>query len=157
LVLQVAAGQIGVAERWQGADVVITNARPAPTKNGFYPDPRFVITIHVIPLSWLFLQLRDLFNLVEGYGAWKEELFGRLGNMSERFLGKNLEASAQELLLAVLREAYAIFEEMGKGDFGYLSITFDNRIFDDSNLDSEALSLLTVESIRSFFTTKGLF
>jgi len=75
--------QWGTAEPWQGGDVVITPKALPPTVGGFYPDFRFVETPYVAELSWLFEQSRDAVWKLDGYGAWKEEFFGRLGNEAD--------------------------------------------------------------------------
>ena len=134
----VEAGSIGAASPWQGADVVILKKAPAPSEGGFYPDPRFVETKYVKKLSWLFEQLRDIFWESEGYGAWKEEFFGRLGNVATKFQSVCPEGSVRGLLTAVIEEASTMAEEISsEGGLQYLAITFDNRILDDFVLLSD--------------------
>ena len=104
LVEHVRTNQIGVAGAWQGADVVITKKAPSPSVDNFYPDPRFVETRFVGELSWLFEQLRDVFMKSDGYGFWKEELFGRLGNVAVKFQSVCPECSVVGLLEKKLLE-----------------------------------------------------
>lgn len=146
----------GASADWQGADVIITNSKQANLEGGFYPEPRYVITRHVEPLSWLFEQMRDIFQEVAGYGSWKEEFFGRLGNMANRFLAKNPDAPPHSLLLAVIHEAFSIAEEIEDGKFSFLSIAFGNEILDDYISASEKDGFLTVEETKKFFVDKGL-
>ena len=98
---RIATGKIRRARPWHGAHVVIVAKAPQPSKGGFYPDPRFVETRHVGELSWVFQELRDIFQAVDGFGAWKEEFFGRLGNVANGFTSISPDGSARGLLLAV--------------------------------------------------------
>ena len=149
LLRQVEAGSLGTATPWQGADVVILKKAPAPSEGNFYPDPRFVETKYVKELSWLFEQLRDIFWNSEGYGAWKEEFFGRLGNVATKFQSVCPEGSAKGLLTAVIEEASIMAEEISsEGGLQYLAITFDNRILDDFVLLSDNNKYLSEEETK---------
>ena len=138
LLRQVEAGSIGAALPWQGADVVILKEAPAPSVGNFYPDPRFVETKYVKELSWLFEKLRDIFGNNEGYGAWKEEFFGRLGNVATKFQSVCPDGSVKGLLTAVIEEASTMANEIAReGGLQFLALTFDNRILDDFILLSD--------------------
>jgi hypothetical protein len=150
LLRQVEAGSIGIATPWQGADVVILKKAPAPSEGNFYPDPRFVETEYVKELSWLFEQLRDIFSNNEGYGAWKEEFFGRLGNVATKFQSVCPEGAAKGLLTAVIEEASTMAEEIvTEGELQYLAITFNNRILDDFVLLSDDNKYLSEEETKN--------
>jgi hypothetical protein len=124
--------EIKTATPWQGADVVIREKSLKQEKqNSFYPAPREVITSYVGELSGLFATFKEIFCKLDGYGFWKEELFGRLGNAANRALGRNPKLSLQNLLLAVTHEAFCIAEEMEDGNFVALSIAIGNQIYDD--------------------------
>jgi hypothetical protein len=149
LLRQVEAGSVGTATPWQGADVVILKKAPAPSEGNFSPDPRFVETKFVKELSWLFEQLRDIFWKSEGYGAWKEEFFGRLGNVATKFQSVCPEGTAKGLLTAVIEEASTMAEEIAlEGGLQYLAITFDNRILDDFALLSDNNKYLSEEETK---------
>ena len=149
LLRQVAAGSIGTAAPWQGADVVILKEAPAPSEGNFYPDPRFVETKYVGELSWLFEQLRDIFWNNEGYGAWKEEFFGRLGNVATKFQSVCPEGSVKGLLTAVIEEASTMADEVAlEGGLQYLAITSGNRILDDFVLLSDNNKYLSEEETK---------
>ena len=152
----IAKDEFGTSKPWGGADVCIVKKLPKIKSGGFYPDPRFVVTDHEIELSWLFEQLRDIFNKIEDYGFWKEELFGRLGNTANRYLTKFPTASAKELLLAVMHEAFSIIEEIQDGDFRSPMVTINNRIYDDLILESERDEFLGVEETLEYFKSKGI-
>ncbi len=149
LLQKVEAGNIGSAGPWQGADVVILKKAPAPSQGNFYPDPRFVETTYVEELSWLFEQLRDIFWTNEGYGAWKEEFFGRLGNVAIKFQSVCPECSLKGLLTAVIEEASTMADEIAlEGGLQYLALTFGNRILDDFTLVSDNNKYLSEQETK---------
>ena len=152
----IANGQLGNSRMWQGADVVVTSKSPVIEEGGFYPAPRYVVTSHASELSWLFEQVRNIFMEVDDYGYLKEEIFGRLGNTANRFLLKNPNANAQETLLAVMHEAFAIAQEIQDGQFETLTVTSGNQILDDLIYESEKDGFLTVEQTKAFFVAKGI-
>lgn len=152
----VRAGAIGSEKGWQGADVVICQKAPPPT-NGFYPDDRFVETEFVGELSWLFVRLRDVFWKLDGYGAWKEEFFGRLGNVAVKYQAAAKGLTCSNLLLAVIHEAYAISEEIADtGGVATMMLTWDNRILDDFTDLSDLSAYLTTEETTEFLKGLGL-
>lgn len=153
---EIQSGQFNRSKNWQGADVVITARAPISEKSGFYPDPRYVVTVHASELSWLFEQLRDIFIEINDYGFLKEEIFGRLGNTANRFLSKNPDAHVGPLLIAVMHEAFAIAEEIQDDVFKALMVTSGNQIFDDLISESEKSGFLTIEETEAFFRAKGI-
>ena len=149
-------GAIGSEEAWQGADVVICQKAPPPSR-GFYPDPRFVETEFVGELSWLFIRLRDIFWKLEGYGAWKEEFFGRLGNVAAKYQTAATGLTCSNLLLAVVHEAYAMAEEIAdSGGIATMMLTWDNRILDDFTELTDLNAYLTTEETTEFLKGLGL-
>jgi hypothetical protein len=124
--------KIRSARNWGGADVIITNEPPAPRDpDSFYPDARYVVTDYSHELSWLFMQLRDIFaGFLDGQN--KIEFYGRLANMANRHLTKNDSPTSTSICLAVLHEAYAIAEEIQEvGFLDSLAIAFNGEILDD--------------------------
>jgi len=153
---EIASGNYSNSDAWQGADVVITNKLPDTQKGGFYPAPRYVVTSYPSELSWLFEQIRNIFIDIDDYGFLKEEIFGRLGNTANRFLSKNQDASAHEILLAVMHEAFSIAEEIQDGEFATLVITSGNQILDDLIFESEKDGFLSVDETQAYFKGKGI-
>jgi len=152
----VRTGAIVSEEAWQGADVVICRKAPPPS-HGFYPDPRYVETEFVGELSWLFVRLRDIFWNVDGYGAWKEEFFGRLGNVAVKYQSAARDLTIGNLLLAVIHEAYAMAEEIADtGGIATMMLTWDNRILDDFTELSDLSAYLTTEETTEFLRGLGL-
>jgi hypothetical protein len=149
LLQKVEVGGVGSAKPWQGADVVILEKAPAPSRGNFYPDPRFVETKYVEELSWLFEKLRDIFWNNDGYGAWKEEFFGRLGNVATKFQSVCPEGSLKGLLTAVIEEASTMADEIAlDGGLQHLALTFDNRILDDFTLLSDNNKYLSEQETK---------
>lgn len=149
-------GRYGNSRLWQGADVAITNSSTVVEEGGFYPAYRYVVTTYASELSWVFEQVRDIFMEIDNYGLFKEEIFGRLGNTANRFLTKNPSANAQEILLAVMHEAFAIAEEIQHGEFAALMVTSGNQILDDLISESEKGGFLTVEETKAYFKDKEI-
>lgn len=153
---KIASNSIGRANHWQGADVVISELPLASEPNSFYPSPRSVVTSYSSELSWLFECLRDAFISLEGYGFWKEEFFGRLGNAANRFLARNINHSCQKLLLAVIHEAHCILEEMETGDFQVLPISINNMIYDDVFREIENEGSADATEVDEFIKSLGI-
>ena len=146
------AGDIGRAKAWGGADVVIVDKFPTRATSDFYPEPRYVETKFVNQLSWLFEQIRDVFNKIDGYGIWKEELFGRLGNAANGFTGVSPDGSLRGLLGAVMDEAREMAEEIdASGQLASLMITSDNRILDDFKVVADSNEYLSQEEVKKRF------
>ena len=152
----IAFGSIGKAKTWQGADVVISDKPLSVDTDSFYPQSRSVVTSFASELSWLFENLRDAFMSLEGYGFWKEEFFGRLGNAANRYLSRNVQHSAQKLLLAVAHEAFCILEEMEAGDFQVLSVSLNNEIYDDIFREIESEGLADSLEVDAFMESLGI-
>lgn len=153
---EIVNGQSRNSALWQGADVVITSSAPNVEDGGFYPPSRYVATVHASELSWLFEQVRNIFIEINDYGFLKEEIFGRLGNTANRFLAKNQEANADETLLAVMHEAFAIAEKIRDGEFAALMVASGYQILDDLISESEKSGFLTVEETKAYFKDKGI-
>lgn len=146
---------ISFIQEWGGADVVITMQPPQTHSGGFYPEPRYVVTPNAKQLSWLFVQLRDIFSDLYD-GASKVEFFGRLANAALRYQSKCRGNENQyDLLVAVLSEAYTILDDMKEGVFEYFLIAPGNVIADDlislmGNISREAQARgLTPEIVDS--------
>jgi hypothetical protein len=154
----VVSGLSGTAKPWQGADVVVTNIlKLGDTEvDSFYPSPRFVITDHVGEVSWLFEKLAHIFANQENYSAWKEEFFGRLGNMANRVIGRDAKTSIIDIQLAILHEAYAIFEEIQSDWHHYLLIASGNTVYDDLIPRAVNSGFVSLREAENFFKSKGL-
>jgi hypothetical protein len=156
LAARIAAGDIGSAALWGGADVVISPTATEPRSGGFYPEPRQVVTPHAEALSWLFVEVRDSF--ISHYdGQSKIELFGRLANTAVRYQAKTHgEENITDLLNAVLHEAFAIGEEMEEGTFQSFAVAFDGEIVDDYIEEAERKGFIGIEETKRFFAERGI-
>jgi len=154
----VISGLSGKSKPWQGADVVVTNELKLGNSevDSFYPSPRFVVTDHVSEVSWLFETLAIIFADEDNYGAWKEEFFGRLGNMANRVIGNNQQATVSDVQLAILHESYAIYEEIQSDTHNYLLVTSGNTIYDDLIPRAVNSGFVSLQEAEDFFKLKGL-
>ena len=145
---------------WGGASVLICRKAPETTASddGFDKgDPRYVETKFVGKLSWLFRRLRDIFQNDEGYRNWKEEFFGRLGNVATKYQTAVPNASSVQLLEAVIHEAYAMAEELiDYGVIESLPVTSNHRILDDYIGLSDLSAYLSTEETEKFLKEMGL-
>lgn len=132
LVHQVLEGGPGSGELRRFADVSIVTSRPEPQRSGFYPEDRYLVTPHVAEVGWLFDELADAFREANGYGMWKEELFGRLGNAGTWYLAHQPNADSRDLCLAILCEAFDCADEVeATGGLQAFMVAAGNQIVDD--------------------------
>lgn len=137
---------------WSGADVLITSKAGESVGNGdFYPQLRTVVTPFSCEVSWLFNNLRDAFDgLIDGTS--KIEFYGRLANAAREYQQSvNGDGNAQDMLRAVLYEAFVMLEEMEEGTFEYLSIASGNTILADLVKKAEESGYIGVEATKEFF------
>lgn len=154
LTSRIQSGEVGRSREWRGAKVVIAQTAPEPLGAGFYPEPRLVITQIAPQLSWLFYRLRDVFSPHYDYVS-KFEFFGRLANAALRYQRLREGRDDAMMLSAVLREAFAIAEEMEEGSFGYLDIAFGGEIFDDHRAGANRRGFSSIDEAHRFFIDKG--
>ncbi len=152
----VAQEKWGISELWGGADVGIVSVLPTIPSRDWRPDPRYVKTVHAPELSWLFEEVRDIFKAINGYGMWKEEFFGRLGN---RAASCPSDCTAKFLLSQTLHEAYLMNDEIIRlGDLQHLNVTFGNQVLDDIEGDAGKRSawVMDAEDISMFYLSRGI-
>ena len=102
---------------WSGADVIITEQVNDTHKAWLGNQPlvisfqqfdaikRLVVTQHAVELSWLFIQLRELYSGRIDHVS-KYDFYGELAQKAIDILNfTNDEISYEELLLAVLRQS----------------------------------------------------
>ena len=89
---------------WGGAGVIICYDKPEVVDT-YYGKDTYVETAFATELSWLFMELRDIFQEYYDYSS-KYEFFGRLADAANAYLdaGSGLECDV-DLLLAALEEA----------------------------------------------------
>jgi hypothetical protein len=146
-----------VSPTWGGADVIITTEAPiAETTPSFYPEVRVVVTDHAGELSWLFVQLRDLFaDVLDSQN--KIEFFGRLANAANRHLERNDTTTATSLCLAVTHEAYVIAEQVATtGGLDSLPAAFGTQVIDDSVTDGERTQPASAATVRAALRDLGV-
>ena len=97
---------------WIGARVIIT-LKPQNIQGdfGFYPAPFEIITPYAQELSWIFNDLRDIFNKENLLNSMNKLFF--YGELAECAAEKiKYEASARDLCRAVVERAKEIYKEM---------------------------------------------
>ena len=150
-------GGAGTEKPWAGAEVIICGQAPKTSNSGdSRPGARYVETKFVGELSWLFNRLAEIFRNDRGYGGWKEEFFGRLGNVTTKYQAAVKDASSLKVLEAVLHEAYAMAEEIADyGSIETLPITSGNAILDDYIGLSDLSAYLSAEETQEYLRKKG--
>lgn len=140
------------------AGVAIVPVQPEPSPPGFYPEDRYVVTRHVGQVAWLFSRFVECFHTVDGYGVWKEDLFGRLGNAANWYVAANPDATDRELCLAVVVEAYQVADEVAwsGGQVAVPLLVVDNRVLDDALDPLAAGRPLTPVAVREALTVRGV-
>jgi len=136
---------------WKGADVLITsNSSKTESHETFYSGPRTVVTPYASEVGWLFTRLRDAFDgLIDGTS--KIEFYGRLANAARAYQQSvNGNENAQDMLKAILHEAFVILDEMEEGRFEYLSIAPGNMILADLIDEAEKSGYLGPEATEEF-------
>ena len=88
------------------ADVSIVPLQPVPQPASLYPEDYYLVTPHVEAVGRFFIAIRDAFARNHGYVGFKDELFFRMAEAGNWYIANNPDASADELLRAMLVEAY---------------------------------------------------
>ena len=100
---------------WGGADVVI-GASPPPESKGWWSNNDIsIVTPYCKELSWLFIELRDIFYetpLIDYLNKYK--FFGRLADSASKYMESVDDGigNREILLLAVHNEAEIILKEI---------------------------------------------
>lgn len=145
----IANQRYGTAKNWQGAGLIVSEQQPQFSNSRFYSSPRLVVTTHAPQVSWLLERVHEIFSTNEGYWFWKEELFGRLGNVvvaRNRNFGKE---DVRAVLGCLAIEAFRLARQLdATGSIPALAITHDGHIVDDFTCESDAYSCLASEQIE---------
>ena len=99
---------------WGGADLIITSKEPSKEEVHSWHNKShvYVVTKHSNDLSWLFIQLRDIYykNNIIDYSS-KYGFFCRLGDAAICCIQKHGD-NKEKILNSVLFEAFIILEEL---------------------------------------------
>lgn len=100
---------------WVGADIAIDTKAPPRSTDWWPPQDDYVVTPYCKELSWLFIQLRDIFYeepLIDSFS--KYEFFSRLANAAINYMSSTSDGvgEKEELLMATHHEAEIILKEM---------------------------------------------
>ena len=112
-------------EEWGGADVIIKEQRDESINEWLRDQPlvlspqkteprrRAVITEHSRELSWLFIQLRDIFDGQIDYIS-KYDFYGSLAQSAIDYLEKNNDTRDLKVLLLTVLQAAKVFLKEGE-------------------------------------------
>ena len=100
------SGSLPEFEGARFADASIVSVQPEPQPASFYPEDYYLVTPHVEAVGRFFIAMRDAFARNREYVGFKDELFFRLAEAGNWYTAHNPDASADELLRAMLVEAY---------------------------------------------------
>jgi hypothetical protein len=143
---------------WSGADVVIVSVPlPDQLKSSFCPRDREVLTEHALEMSYFFEVLRDDFYeeaLIDQCS--KIEFFGRLASAADACLLERPGASAHVVCAAVLREAYAIAQQMDESEVDFTILAEGNQIADDRTPPGQRIGYSSIRETIGFFRGKGI-
>ncbi len=144
---------------WGGARIVIEYPEKESEFEGWENSGiRYVFTRYAGELSWLLIQLRDIFydaDLVDGVS--KIDFFCRLANAAQRYLDQQGDQDMPLMLLAVLREALSIQEEMAEGRFEFLSVAESGTVADDSVANEKRQSgFVNIEGTKQYIASLGV-
>jgi hypothetical protein len=114
---------------WSGADVVIASApQPDDLRRSSNPKDREVLTEHALEVTYFFEVLRDRFcEEAPMDHCSKIEFFGRLAAAADACLLERPDATAHLVCAAILREAYAVAQQMDERDQIADNLTFPGQ------------------------------
>ena len=144
---------------WSGADVVIASApQPDDLRRSSNPKDREVLTEHALEVTYFFEVLGDRFcEEAPMDHCSKIEFFGRLAAAADACLLERPDATAHLVCAAILREAYAVAQQMDERDqiadnltfpgqrTGYSSIKETIEFFRERNIQIHGTSYSALE------------
>lgn len=136
---------------WEGADVVITsNNSKGKGNEGFDPELRTLITPYACEVGWLFTRLRNAFDeLLDGTS--KNRFYGRLADAATNYQQNvNGDETSQDMLKAVLSEAFIVLDEIEEGKFGCSLLAPSGKILADLIDEAERNGYLGPQAINEF-------
>ena len=76
--------------------------------------------------------------------------------MANRVIGRDSKTTIIAIQLAILHEAYAIFEEIQSNTHNYLLVTSGNTIYDDLIPRAVNSGSVSLQEAENFLKSKGL-
>ena len=100
---------------WVGADIAIDTIAPPKSTDWWPPQDDYVVTPYCKELSWLFIQLRDIFYkapLIDAFN--KYEFFGGLADAASKYIASTKDGigNKDKLLMATHKEAEIMLKEI---------------------------------------------
>ena len=158
LAVRVASGDIGrkPGRRHGFASTAVTDRAEKPNPNRWGPTPRAFISPFPREMAWIFAEVVKATNMLPGYGRWKVELFGRMGNAGNAYIQENPNSSPSKLGLAVVLEALIFVEKMDSPDGNeVLLVTTDAEIVDDE-FDRALFGVTTWRELQQAWRERGV-
>jgi hypothetical protein len=141
---------------WGGAGVNI-RVEPRVPKDESWFSRREFITRHHLEASFMFYKLMDLFyesELVDGGN--KEDFFCRLANAGAlAVLETEDQLSAKEVQLAIMQEAFSIYQDFYNQEFDVQIIGPSGMVADDFVPLDERKGFTNLQSMREFYQELG--
>jgi hypothetical protein len=126
-------------------------------KSSFCPRDREVLTEHALETSYFFEVLEDDFYeeaLIDQCS--KIEFFGRLASAADACLLERPGASPHLVCAAVLREAYAIAQQIDESELDFTILAEGNQIADDRTPPGRRIGYSSIGETIGFFRGKGI-
>ena len=100
---------------WIGADIAIDKKAPPKSTDWWPPQDEYVVTPYCKELSWLFIELRDIFYeepLIDAFN--KYEFFGGLADAAIKYMASTKDGigKKEELLMAAHNESEIMLKEI---------------------------------------------
>ena len=146
------------SRHWSGANVLIASVpQPDHLRKSFYPRDREVLTEHALEVSYFFDVLRDAFYEEPRIDhCSKIEFFGRLATAAEACLLEQPDAIAHLVCAAVLREAYAIAQQIDESELDFTILAEGSQIADDRTPPGQRIGYSSIRETIEFFRGSGI-
>lgn len=158
LAVRVANGEMErkPGRRYGFASTLVTDHAEKPNPNRWGPPPRAFISPFPQEMAWIFSEVVGATNMLPGYGWWKEELFGRMGNAGNAYVEENPNSSPSQVGLTVVLEALVYVEKMDSPDGNeILLVTTDAEIVDD-DWDRGLFGVTTWRELQQAWRERGV-
>ena len=137
------------SKAWGGANVVVAKEPPSSNEEQFGSGPRYVLTPHVLEVSAVLEKLAQVAKKHPGFGVWKEEFFGRIGNAATAIQEICPECTAETLVSHLLETAQELAAEIDeKGGLETLLVAPGSLIFDDIRVASDSNRYLSAQRVQ---------
>lgn len=158
LAVRVASGGIErkPGGRYGFAGTLVTDQAEKPNPNRWGAPPRAFISPFPREMAWIFSEVVSATNMLPGYGLWKSELFGRMGNAGHAYIRENPNSSSSELGLAVVLEAFVFVEKTDSPDGNEVLLATTNAEIVDDDWDRGLFGVNTWRELQQAWMERGV-